>query len=269
MEISGPWLALLGLAIGAFGTLIGAGGGFILIPILLLMYPTDEPEVITAISLAVIFFNATSGSIAYARKHRIDYRSALAFAAIAIPGSILGVWANHQVSRGTFEPIFGIGLILLALYLLWKKAGSVSNGHVGRPTTTRELIDSEGHIYRYSFNMRLGMGLSAAVGFVASFLGLGGGIIHVPAMVHLMSFPVHVATATSHLVLAIMSGAATVQHALAGSLEPGLSRLMWLAPGVILGAPLGARLSVRVKGSWILRFLALALLLVGLRLVWR
>ncbi len=58
-------LAALGLGVGLFGTLIGAGGGFVLTPVLLLLYPTESPETITGISLAVVFFNATSGSLAY------------------------------------------------------------------------------------------------------------------------------------------------------------------------------------------------------------
>ena len=56
------WLLPLGLLIGAFGTLIGAGGGFILVPILLLIYPKENTELITSVSLAVFFFNALSGS---------------------------------------------------------------------------------------------------------------------------------------------------------------------------------------------------------------
>src|SRR6185295_1618467 len=69
------WLFPLGLLVGAFGTLIGAGGGFILVPILLLMYPNETSERIASISLAVVFFNAFSGSLAYARMKRIDYKS--------------------------------------------------------------------------------------------------------------------------------------------------------------------------------------------------
>ena len=62
----------LGLVVGAYGTLVGAGGGFVLVPVLLLLYPDERPVDITAISLAVVFFNASSGSIAYARLRRID-----------------------------------------------------------------------------------------------------------------------------------------------------------------------------------------------------
>ena len=67
-------LVCLGLGVGFFGTLIGAGGGFILVPVLLLLYPSLRPEVVTSISLGVVLFNASSGSIAYASMKRIDYR---------------------------------------------------------------------------------------------------------------------------------------------------------------------------------------------------
>jgi uncharacterized membrane protein YfcA len=79
------WLLPLGILIGVFGTLIGAGGGFILVPILLLLYPDEQTELITSISLAVVFFNALSGTWAYSRMGRIDYKSGIMFAAATIP----------------------------------------------------------------------------------------------------------------------------------------------------------------------------------------
>jgi len=59
------WLVPLGLFVGTIGTLIGAGGGFILVPALLLLFPNEAPQTITSISLIVVFFNALSGSLAY------------------------------------------------------------------------------------------------------------------------------------------------------------------------------------------------------------
>ncbi len=50
------WLVPLGFLVGAYGTLIGAGGGFVLMPILLILYPAETPELLTSISLAVVFF---------------------------------------------------------------------------------------------------------------------------------------------------------------------------------------------------------------------
>jgi uncharacterized membrane protein YfcA len=70
-----PALLVLGVLVGAFGTLVGAGGGFLLVPILLLLYPDLEPDTVTAMSLLVVFVNASSGSVAYARQKRIDFWS--------------------------------------------------------------------------------------------------------------------------------------------------------------------------------------------------
>ena len=93
-----PGLVLLGLLVGAYGTMIGAGGGFILVPVLLLLYPDDSPELVTSISLGAVFFNAVSGSFAYIRQRRVDFLAGNAFAAATIPGAIAGA-AAARVAR--------------------------------------------------------------------------------------------------------------------------------------------------------------------------
>jgi uncharacterized membrane protein YfcA len=105
------------------------------------------------------------------------------------------------------------------------------------------------------------------VGYFSSLLGIGGGIIHVPVLVHLLNFPVHIATATSHFVLAIMVLTGTLVHIITGTFSHGVRRTIALSLGVLVGAQLGARLSERVQGKWILRGLALALGAVGIRLL--
>jgi uncharacterized membrane protein YfcA len=67
---------LFGIAVGAFGTVEGAGRGFILTPLRLIIYPHTPAATITSIGLVAVFANAGSGSVAYARQRRIDYRSA-------------------------------------------------------------------------------------------------------------------------------------------------------------------------------------------------
>ncbi len=111
-------LCLLGFAVGVFGTLVGAGGGFILTPVLLLLYPGTAPALLTGISLIVVFFNATSGTAAYARQGRIDYRSGLVFAACTLPGSVLGVLLANKVSRPGFDVMMGVVLVVAAAWLL-------------------------------------------------------------------------------------------------------------------------------------------------------
>src|SRR6266700_980875 len=108
-----PYISLLplGILIGAFGTLIGAGGGFLLVPILLILYPNENTELITSISLAVVFFNALSGSWAYSRMKRVDYKSGIIFAIATIPGAILGAISTAYLPRHAFDISFGIVMI--------------------------------------------------------------------------------------------------------------------------------------------------------------
>ncbi len=113
-------LIAMGFGVGAYGTLIGAGGGFVLMPILLLLYPDRSPELLTSISLAVVFFNAVSGSEAYALMKRIDYKSGFLFALATIPGSILGALNTAMVPRRLFDIIFSVLLICASIFLMFR-----------------------------------------------------------------------------------------------------------------------------------------------------
>jgi uncharacterized membrane protein YfcA len=270
------WLLPLGLLIGAFGTLIGAGGGFVLVPILLLVYPNEKTELITAISLAVVFFNALSGSLAYARMKRVDYKSGILFSIATIPGAILGALSTAYVPRGLFDLLFGVLMIVAAIYL-WTSGGEESAVRSHRKGDSdsdprprrmlRTLTDAEGVRYHYAYNPVPGVLLSLVVGFISSLLGVGGGFIHVPILTRLLDFPVHIATATSHFVLAIMSLTGTLVHVAQGVFVRGLRRTAMLAIGVLIGAQAGAWMSNRIGGKMIIRGLAVALAFVGVRLI--
>jgi len=253
------WLIPLGFLIGTCGTLIGAGGGFILMPILLLLYPAESPELLASISLAVVFFNAFSGSVAYARMKRIDYRSGFLFSAATIPGAILGALTTTYIPRRLFDVIFGLLMVAASAFLLLRPN---RNSHL-----TRNLVEVSGPNHAYSYNPTVGVGLSLFVGYISSLLGIGGGIIHVPALAHILNFPVHIATATSHFILAVMAAAGTTVHVASGVFSHGVRRTVLLGVGVLLGAQLGARLSTRVHGDWIMRGLAIALGFAGVRIL--
>ena len=269
------WLELLliplGFVVGAYGTLVGAGGGFVLVPVLLLLYPDEDPAAITSISLAVVFFNALSGSFAYARLKRIDYFTGMIFAAAGLPGAIVGALLVSAVPRELFDAIFGVMLFVLAGYTLWAagRTAAIRAPLRGRGVITREMHGhEEGEVFRYSYNVWQGVAYSAVVGFVSSLLGIGGGVIHVPIMITLLRFPVHIAVATSHFVLAIMSGGGSIVHLSTGELAgQNIVRALLLSIGVIPGAQLGARLAQVLKGPWIVRLLAIALFALGFRLI--
>ncbi|MCA1987983.1 MAG: sulfite exporter TauE/SafE family protein [Desulfarculus sp.] len=264
----------IGLGVGAFGTLIGAGGGFVLMPILILLYPEQSPDLLTSVSLAVVFLNALSGSEAYARMRRIDYRSAVVFALATIPGSVLGAVNTAFVPRRLFDAILAVALIAGAIALMVKpgakpaapRAKPGSRIALGRQVT-RHIVEANGVSHEYTFNIWLGAAVSVAVGYISSFLGIGGGIIHVPVLVYLLNFPVHIATATSHFILVIMALAGTVTHMITGAFSHGVHHIVALAIGVIAGAQIGALASDRIKGKWIIICLAGALGLVGVRIL--
>jgi uncharacterized membrane protein YfcA len=260
-------LLVIGFGVGAFGTLVGAGGGFILTPILLLLYPHDSAQTLTAISLTAVFFNAASGTTAYARQRRIDYRSGLVFGLATLPGAVAGALVVGVVSRRAFDVIMAAVLVLLAAWLVAGERWRIPQPRHG--LARRVIVDRAGETHRYAVPTRRGAVYSLAVGFVSSFLGIGGGVIHVPLLVRALGFPTHIATATSHFVLAMMAGTGALTHVALGSFTHGhgVHRALALSAGVVAGAQLGAHLSLRLGGVVIQRLLAVALLTLAVRLL--
>lgn len=253
------------------GTLVGAGGGFLLVPILLFLYPSYTPSQVAAMSLWVVMANAASGSIAYARQRRIDYRSGFVFALAALPGAIGGALVVNLLPRRTFAGIFAGALGSVAIYLLLRRAPRhIREPVAGWGVASRRIRDSHGVTFRYSYRIWQGLLISLAVGFVSSLLGIGGGVIHVPLLAIVLRFPMHIATATSQLVLGLLAAEGTATHMFAGELgiNRRLGQASLIAVGAIGGAQLGARLAPRLPGEVLLRVLGTALLLVALRLGW-
>jgi len=264
-------LISLGFFVSAYGTLIGAGGGFVLMPLLLLLYPHENPHHLTAISLTVVFLNTFSGTTAYAKMKRIDYKAGLTFAAATIPGAIFGALTTASVSRKLFECIFSIFLISLALFMILrpKTDTPVTLGIKSIPGQRRKKhteVTTDGMTFDYSYNRLLGITIFFFLGFIASFFGIGGGSLIVPTLAYVLSFPVAIATATSQLIVAILTFTGTMAHVFIGSFY-GIHRVIALGIGMLTGAQVGARLSNRIKGPWIIRSLAIALVVVGFRML--
>lgn len=268
-------LFVFGIGVGCYGTLIGAGGGFLIVPTLLLFFHLSPPMAVGT-SLAVVFLNALSGALSYARQERIDYISGVLFAAATIPGAVGGVYLSHLFSSRAFEVTFGLLLGTLGLFLFLHPAASEkpnpleeylplrAPGGSWLGPVVRSLTDRQGHRYLYRYSWVRGVTVSLGVGLLSSLFGIGGGFLHVPVLIFFLGFPTHVATATSQFILAI---SALTGAALYYSL--GQVRLAWVAAmgsGAVIGAVAGAALSERVASARIVRLLSIALVLVGLRL---
>jgi hypothetical protein len=271
-----PWLdallVLLGFAVGVYGALVGVGGGFVLVPALLLLYPSDTQTTLTATSLAVVLANSASGAAAYARLRQIDYRTGLTFAAAGVPASYAGAYAVRFVPRSAFDQAFGALLLGVAVLLVYGFARFTTTERAplapGRGVVVRLVRRSDGIISRYSFDVRQGFALSAAAGFIVTLFGAGGGIIQVPIMVTILRIPLDIAVATSQFMLVFMAAAGVSLHAATGHFgATELSRAAFLAVGAVVGAQVGARLSSRLSGRAVVRLLGLALAAVGIRLL--
>jgi len=239
-------LFLAGLGIGTLGTLVGAGGGWMVVPLLLFAL-RFTPQQAVGTSLAVVFLNALSGSVAYMIQGRVLYRMGTAFAAATIPGALLGATLVQHLGSRWFTLLFA--LFLLALAGLLHKGQTLGGKAVRHPSP--EDLSSLG-----SPVMRLGIALSFLVGVISSLFGIGGGIVHVPFLIVFLGLPVHAATATSHFVLAITSLAGSLIFLCNGQVVLPVAAVMGV--GVLLGAQAGARLSTRMRSEPIRRLLAAA-----------
>jgi uncharacterized protein len=265
-------LAGLGVIVGAYGTIVGAGGGFIVVPLLLIVYGTT-PQRAVGTSLAVVFMNALSGTIAYMRAKRVDYRSGWKLALATLPGAALGAFFSRFFTGPIFGAVFGGLLIALAIFLVIRPepddkrlaARRESIAKKGRGWVEHTLVDARGETFHYRFHERGAILASVGIGFLSSIFGIGGGIIHVPLLVQVFLFPAHIATATSHFILAITAAVGMATHLALGHVLPHFALPLGL--GAFVGAQVGGYLSHRIRSRWLLRLLSIALVFVGIRLM--
>lgn len=245
-----------GLLTGAIGTLVGAGGGFILSPLFLFLFPDMAPARLTALSLFAVAANSTSGTIGYISQKQIHWKSVAAYSAAALPGVFIGVKLSHVLSRQHYEIFFSIFLVLLSVFVFYRS----------RKQKNEKTLKTE---FWNKTNIVVGIFVSFFVGIIASLLGIGGGIIHVPLMSQIMGYPIHLAAGTSHAILALSSLAAVLSHYNAGDLNNLESFVPYMAVGLVIGAQIGSVYSKKISGSAINKVLSLALFLVALRLIIR
>jgi uncharacterized protein len=240
------------------------------VPLLLILYKLP-PVAAAATSLVVVLLNAASGSVTYVRRGRVDVRTGLLLAAATVPGAFfIGPELAERIPERAFKIAFGIFLLVMATLLFSRPERNARSSHAAPRAalwrSRRTFTDGSGVVTEYEFDIVLAVVLSFAVGVLSSMLGIGGGIVHVPALIHLMGFPVHVATATSQFVLAFTAAAGVAKYASAGHVVWPLAGAV--GAGVVVGAQLGARVSQRMKGPRIVRLLVLAIVALAVRLVW-
>jgi hypothetical protein len=260
-QLVGAWVLLpTGVAVGLVGSLIGAGGGFFVVPFLILHYGFTK-EHATAVSLAIVLLNAASASVANARRRRIDYRTAAALAAGTLPGAWIGRELVARLSPRAFSLSFAALLTAVAVYLVVVRLREGGGILPGKP---REHADAEGRVHRYRVNLPIGAAVSLVVGLVSSLFGVGGGLLLVPFMVAGFGMPTILAAASAQFVFLFTASAGVAASAAGGHMSSaGVLVLVLMGAGVVLGAQAGVRAARRVRDRIVRWALAAVLLAVA------
>jgi uncharacterized membrane protein YfcA len=265
-------LLIVGLIAGTLGSLVGLGGGIIIVPTLLFLgsgtslLSEVSPQVATGTSLLVIIFTGLSSTIAYYKQKKVDYKSGLIFFIGSGPGGILGAWVNKQLDVNSFSIWFGLFMIFISFVLMFrdklKPRKKKSEKGVWRTYT-----DDSGNVQTYGFHPAAGIAISVVVGFLGGLLGIGGGALMVPSMILLFFFPPHIAVATSMMLLFLTSATSSIAHIFMGNIN-------WLyaaalIPGAWFGGKLGATINQKLPSKAIVALLRIVLIIVGVRLIYQ
>ena len=273
------WLALLGIGSGALGVLVGAGGGFIIAPLLRIFFDKN-PEIVAGTTVTLVAINSISGAFAYRSMRVVDRRSAVIFALAAIPGSVVAPFVLSSALEGVpgiYDFPFGLLLVLLAVRIATQKGvadeatppSKLRNGprFVKAASLKRRVVTTRaGRTYRYRLHEGYAAAVNLVLGFVSSFFGIGGGWLRTPFLVYVFGFPVQIAVATSIFTLSFYTTAGAATYALRGAVE-WFPTLVFTGAGLIVGAQIGASLSNIVRGIWIMRLLMLLIFAMGAYLV--
>jgi len=244
-----------------FGSLVGLGGGMILVPILIILHnnvPGFEwatTQTIVGIALVAMIFTALSSLRAYMRIKTVDYKTGAILLTGTIPGSILGTWLNGTLDTTNFSLYFGIFLLLMFL-LLFIDRDKLANKREPKANEKTRVFEVKGQTYTYHVSLLAGFFVSFVIGTLSSLFGIGGGIIAVPAMIILFNMPVQIATATSMFMVFFTSVFSTTAHAISGNIL--WEYTIFFIVGAILGGTLGSKVNQILKGrtlEWILKIL--------------
>jgi uncharacterized membrane protein YfcA len=256
-------LLLIGLLAGISGSLVGLGGGFIVVPALALLFPEMLPSQLAGTSMAMLLFNSISSTVVYAKQKRIDYEAALRFAGASIPGSVIGAVLVRNIEGQAFFVSFGMFLAFVSLLLLFRPKRPILLPL--RPTVFRNFEDASGMRFEFAYHLPTGLAIGFVTGFLSSLFGVGGGSLMVPTMTLLLMFPPHIAVATSMFQISLSAVVSTVTHAYQMNID--WMKVLYLAPGAFLGGQLGARLAKRVPAGALVKVLAVLLIVVSVRLM--
>jgi len=238
------WLLPLGFAAGIIGSMIGLGGGFVIVPVL--TFFGFSPTLAASNSLFAAFSNAVASSTSYAKQKRIIYSVGLKLALLSIPGTILGAYISDEISSSLFKMLFAIVLIGSSVYIYAR----------------RKMESKEYNLSKQI--MVLAVGTSFFAGIISSLFGIGGGTVFVPLMVIAIGLSMRLAAPTSQFILMFAAASGMIIHSILG--HPDYYQAGLLSAGSFAGGILGSKLSLRVEERKLRLLVTIVLIITAIKL---
>jgi len=238
-----------GVAAGAFGSLLGLGGGVLIVPLLTLGFGLPLREAV-GVSLISVIMTSSAAAGVYLERHVANLRLGMTLEMFTALGALIGGSIAFLLDERLISLLFA-GLLAYVAFTMMRAgpAAPLQESEVEvspatldpTPPTNVDRLSGPGYRVR---NLGRGVVGATAAGIASALLGIGGGIIKVPLMHLSMGVPLRVATATSNLMIGITAAASTVIYVIHGGIDPYVAGPT--AIGVFLGATAGSRLGHRV-----------------------
>lgn len=229
----------LGFATGVLSGLFGVGGGVISQPGMRLL--GLEPLMAIGTALPVIIPGAASGAVRYSHEGLIRWPAVIATVPVGLVAAVVGSIAAEEVpGDGHLLQLVTAGLLGLSSYRMGRAPAPLPPeeplAETDAPEAPAAAPDGEGTVARYA-------SIGVVAGGLSGLLGIGGGVIMVPAFVQLARMEVKAAVATSLVCVGAFAVPGTIAHALLGHIDWRVA--VALIIGVVPGARVGAAIAIR------------------------
>ena len=256
-----------------FGSMLGLGGGVFLVPIFTLFFGVDQKVAIGASAVAVAT-NSVVGSSVHLRSRFSNLRLAMLLqppmAIGAIVGAVIGIYANPRIVNAIFGAILAYAAVSMlrqrhappALRLPAPPGAPAESGGDPYRLGAAFCDPATGKVVRYiPQRVGLGLGVGGVAGVLSGMLGIGGGVVQVPAMTLLMRVPVKAAAGTSSFMVGITAVATATVFYAGGKIDPTV--VVPAMVGIFVGSHLGSRLTRRLRAQSLVLVFVLILFYLG------
>ncbi|MDQ1517079.1 MAG: uncharacterized protein QOE80_2909 [Actinomycetota bacterium] len=261
----------LSVAAGVLGSLLGLGGGIIVVPALTLLLHIDIRFAIGA-SIVSVIATSSGAAAAYVRDGMTNLRVAMFLELGTTAGALSGAYLAGVVPVRTLYLVFGAVMGYSALAMFRKRHAELAvavpaDALADRLALHGSYVDEAlGREIHYPVTgSTIGLGLMYVAGVVSGLLGIGSGALKVPAMDLAMRLPIKVSTATSNFMIGVTAAASAGVYFARGQVDPFVAGPV--AMGVLTGALGGSRLLGRLQSSVIRKVFVAVLLWVSLEML--